>query len=128
MPSSPSYKRKYKQEYAQKGQSGTKGKKDRAARNKARAAAVKKGTVKKGDGKDVGHTKPMKNGGRNSKTKVQSKSTNRSHGGKIGSKAGKAAGARKANASKPKRKPTPKIKLPRPPKPKPKRITTKRKK
>ncbi len=97
MPSSPGYKRNYKQEYAQKGQSGTKGKKDRAARNKARRTAIKKGSAAKGDGKDIGHKKALKNGGSRSvkNTKVQSVKSNRSHGGKIGSRKGKAAGGRK---------------------------------
>ena len=99
MPSAPGYKRNYKQEYSKSSQSSTKAKKDRAARNKARAAAIKKGTVKKGDKIDVGHTTAMKNGGRKSSSYVKSRSANRSHGGKIGSKAGKAAGARKANAT-----------------------------
>ncbi len=73
-------------------------KKNRAARNKARRAAIKSGKAKKGDGKDIGHKKALKNGGSKSlsNTKVQSRSSNRSHGGKIGSKAGKAAGGRKS--------------------------------
>lgn len=96
MPSSPGYKRNYKQEYKTQGAS-TAQKKARAARNKARAQAVKAGKVKKGDGKDVGHVKPLKTtGAKNpSGTRIQSRSTNRSHGGRIGNKAGKAAGGRK---------------------------------
>ena len=88
--------RDYKQEA--KYHATEKQKKNRAARNKARAAAIKKGTAKKGDGKDVGHKKALKNGGSKSvsNTKIQSRSSNRSHGGKIGSKAGKAAGGRKS--------------------------------
>lgn len=72
-------------------------KKNRAARNKARAAAVKKGSASKGDGKDVGHKKALKSGGSKStsNTRVQSRSSNRAHGGRIGSKAGKARGGRK---------------------------------
>ena len=72
-------------------------KKNRAARNQARAVAQKKGSVSKGDGKDVGHKKSLKSGGSKStsNTKVQSRSSNRSHGGRIGSKAGKAKGGRK---------------------------------
>lgn len=91
--------RNYKQEYAQKGQSGAKGKKDRAARNKARRQAIASGKVKKGDSKkDIGHKTALKNGGSRStkNTKVQSTKSNRSHGGKIGSKAGKASGGRKS--------------------------------
>jgi len=49
-------KRNYKKEYA-KFQSSTAQKKKRAARNKARRKALKNGTVKKGDGYDMSHTK-----------------------------------------------------------------------
>jgi hypothetical protein len=72
-------------------------KKNRAARNKARRAMEKKGKVRKGDGKDVGHKTALKNGGSKStkNTKVQSQKSNRSHGGKIGDKKKKAAGGRK---------------------------------
>jgi hypothetical protein len=66
-------KRNYKKEYA-KFQSSTKAKKDRASRNKARRAATKAGRVCKGDGKDVHHTKSVRN---NKATRVMSKSKNR---------------------------------------------------
>lgn len=46
--------RDYKKEYAAT-QGTEKGKKDRAARNKARRMMEKTGRVKKGDGKDVDH-------------------------------------------------------------------------
>ncbi len=62
-------------------------KKKRADRNKARAQAEKAGKVKKGDGKDVDHKKPMRNGGKTTKgnTRVRSKSANRAeNGGKGG--------------------------------------------
>jgi hypothetical protein len=48
--------RNYKREY-KKFQSSEEQKKKRAARNKARRKALKKGTVKKGDGYDMSHTK-----------------------------------------------------------------------
>jgi len=48
--------RNYKKEY-KKFQSSEEQKKKRAARNKARRKALKKGTVKKGDGYDMSHTK-----------------------------------------------------------------------
>lgn len=75
-------KRDYDDEY-KKHQSSTKAKKDRAARNKARRQAIKKGTVSKGDNKDVGHKKPLRNGGSRkvSNTRVQSRSSNRSDNG-----------------------------------------------
>jgi hypothetical protein len=49
-------KRYYKSEY-KKFQSSEEQKKKRAARNKARRKAMKNGTVKKGDGMDMSHTK-----------------------------------------------------------------------
>lgn len=87
----PSKKRNYKQEY-KTSQSSPEQKKRRAQRNKARAAAIKAGRVKKGDGKDIDH--PTRNTA-SKKTRVLSASKNRSHGGKVGSRAGKAAGGRK---------------------------------
>lgn len=54
-------------------------KKNRAARNSARAEAMKEGKVKKGDGKEVAHLKPLSKGGSNSKnnTRVMSREANR---------------------------------------------------
>jgi 5-methylcytosine-specific restriction endonuclease McrA len=54
--------------------------KRRAMRNKARAAMMKAGKVKKGDGKDVDHVKPISKGGKNnlSNLRVDSASDNRS--------------------------------------------------
>ncbi len=48
----------------------------------ARRDMVKKGAVTKGDGQDVGHKKPLSQGGTNSpgNLKVQSKASNRGHG------------------------------------------------
>ena len=83
-------KRNYKKEYK-----NYQGKKDqikrRAQRNKARRAAIKSGRVRKGDGKDVDH--PTRNTA-SKKTRVISASKNRSHGGKVGNRKGKAAGGR----------------------------------
>jgi hypothetical protein len=54
--------RNYKQEYAN--YDGTeKVKKKRAERNKARRMLEREGVVKKGDGKDVDHKKPLSKGG-----------------------------------------------------------------
>lgn len=52
---------------------------NRAKRNAARAEMLKKGKVKKGDGKDVDHTKKLKDGGSNASTnlRVRAKSKNR---------------------------------------------------
>jgi len=59
-------KRNYKKEY-KKFQSSTEQKKKRAARNKANRKAKKQGTIKKGDGYDMAHTK---NGVRKKKASV----------------------------------------------------------
>ena len=55
-------------------------KKNRAARNKARAMMAAKGKVHKGDGKDVAHIKALSKSGLNvlSNMKVESASGNRS--------------------------------------------------
>lgn len=94
MPSSKNYVRDYKQEGSTARKRGDT--KKRAARNKARACAVKAGKAHKGDGKDIGHVKSLKSGGSTSckNTKVQSRSKNRSDGGKS-KHPGKARGGRK---------------------------------
>lgn len=45
--------------------------KNRVKRNKARRMMEKEGKVRKGDGKDVDHKKPIKKGGSNSKSNLQ---------------------------------------------------------
>lgn len=83
--------RDYKREYALY-QGKPEQKKKRAARNKARRAAIAKGTAKKGDGKDVDHKKPLRSGGSTavSNTRVRSRSANRAdNGGKGGRPKGK---------------------------------------
>lgn len=80
--------RDYKKEYANY-HSKPEQKKNRASRNSARAQAEKEGKVKKGDGKDVDHKKPLRSGGGNSKSnlRVRSASANRAdNGGKGGRK------------------------------------------
>lgn len=53
--------------------------KNRAQRNSARAKMMKKGKVKKGDGKDVAHVKAIDKGGSiKDGLRVESRSTNRS--------------------------------------------------
>jgi hypothetical protein len=51
----------------------------RVKNNAARQAAIKAGTVRVGDGKDIAHKKSLENGGDNTKgnTMVQDRSTNR---------------------------------------------------
>lgn len=55
-------------------------KKDRAARNAARRKLMREGVVKKGDGKDVDHKRPLSKGGGNSRSnlRARSASSNRS--------------------------------------------------
>lgn len=79
MPSSKGYKRNYKEEYANY-QGKEEQKKNRAKRNGARRMLEKDGRVRKGDGKDVDHSKPLVKGGGNSRNNlsVKSKSSNRS--------------------------------------------------
>lgn len=68
--------RDYKKEYA--ATHGTeKGKKDRAARNRARAEMMKKGRVRKGDGKEVDHKNFNPRDGRANNLRVVSKAVNR---------------------------------------------------
>jgi len=57
-------------------------KKNRALRNKARAAAMRAGLVKKGDNMDVAHKRSLMKGGSNQSTNVtiQPRSKNRAHG------------------------------------------------
>ena len=56
--------------------------KNRTKRNAARREMEKEGRVRKGDGKDVGHKKPISKGGSNARSnlKVQSRKSNRGHG------------------------------------------------
>lgn len=74
MPSSPNYKRNYREEY-DRYHKKSKQKKRRAQRNGARSEAMRKGKVRLGDGKDVDH---VTNDTSSKKTRVVSKSTNRS--------------------------------------------------
>lgn len=72
--------RNYRSEY-DKYHSSPEQKKKRAARNKARRHMEKAGKVKKGDGKDVHHKKPLAKGGSTTDAKnlaVVPKSKNRS--------------------------------------------------
>jgi len=71
--------RNYKQEYAN--YDGTEAvKKKRAQRNKARRMLEATGAVKKGDGKDVDHKKPLSKGGATviSNLRVKPAASNRS--------------------------------------------------
>ena len=68
------YKHEYNSYHAKPEQ-----KKNRAMRNAARRELQAEGRVSKGDGKDIDHKKPLRNGGSNagSNLRVTSKSKNR---------------------------------------------------
>lgn len=68
-------------EYYEKYHASPEAKRERAARNAARDRMEKKGLVRKGDGKDVDHRKPLSRGGSNddSNLRVQSRAKNRGY-------------------------------------------------
>lgn len=70
--------RDYKDEYARY-QGTSEQKKKRALRNNARRGMIRDGRAKKGDGMEVDHKTPLRNGGSNSKAnlRVIPKSRNR---------------------------------------------------
>ena len=80
MPFQTNGKRDYKKELNWEKTSKPKRVKQRAERNKARAILATEGKVKKGDGKDVDHKKPLSKGGKTTKSnlRVQPASKNRS--------------------------------------------------
>jgi hypothetical protein len=82
MPSSPNYKRNYKQEQKTATERGED--KDRAQRNKARRHAVKKHGKTALTGKDIDHKVPLRAGGstKDSNTRVRSVKSNRSDNGR----------------------------------------------
>ena len=72
--------RNYKKEYRE--YHGTpEQKKNRAQRNAARRELMQEGVVRKGDGKDVDHRKPIDSGGSNTRSnlRVLSKAKNRGY-------------------------------------------------
>lgn len=75
-------KRDYKKEYRNY-HGKPKQRKERAARTRARELMKKKGKVRKGDGKDIDHKKPLRSGGSNgiNNLRVREKSNNRSDNG-----------------------------------------------
>lgn len=76
------YKRDYKMEYRNY-HGKPKQRKERAQRTSARERLMKKGIVKKGDGKDIDHKNPLRNGGSNgiNNLRIRKKSENRSDNG-----------------------------------------------
>ena len=85
--------RNYKREYATY-HSKPEQKKNRAKRNNARRKLEREGSVSKGDGKDVDHSKALRSGGSNTRKnlRVRSKSANRADNGGAG---GRPKGGRK---------------------------------
>lgn len=109
MPSSPNYKRDYKQERRtaiKRGETGVGSKSKDATRHRARRKVEKKLGRKLSPNEHVDHKKSLKSGGGNgtANLRVRDAKSNTSAGGKAGNRAGKAAGARKANAAKARRK------------------------
>jgi len=86
----PNGKRDYKCEYQKYGGASKKGKKDRAARNKARKKAEKLGLVRKGDGMELDHIMPLSLGGSNDQTnwQIMSRTDNRKKGKKWNGRSG----------------------------------------
>ena len=102
MPSKATKARKKKnRDFTQerKTQLSREGKGGERKRAQSQRNAKKSGIRKTGDGSDAGHKKAAKNGGssKSSNLKKQGRNSNRAHGGRIGSKAGKAAGGRKSS-------------------------------
>lgn len=58
--------------------------KNRSERNQARAQLMKEGKVRKGDGKDVDHKKPIRSGGSNSRSNLRVVSASRNRGWRDG--------------------------------------------
>lgn len=69
MPSSPNYKRDYKQENKYKKKPDQV--KKREERNQARSEAIRSGLVRKGDKRQVDHKTPLSKGGSNRKSNLR---------------------------------------------------------
>ena len=78
MPSSKNYKRDYSKNGEGKYQGTKKQIARRSGRNKARREAIRSGSAKKGDGKDVHHRDNNPNNNSSGNTVVRSASSNRS--------------------------------------------------
>lgn len=68
-------------EYYERYHASPEARKERSMRNQARREMEKRGLVRKGDGKDVDHKKPLSRGGTNadSNLRVQSRAENRGY-------------------------------------------------
>lgn len=76
MPSSPNYKRNYRQEAATESPAR---KKARLERNEARRKLIKEGLVHRGDGKEVDHKHPLGKGGSNKRNNLRVRSASANH-------------------------------------------------
>lgn len=112
MPSSPNYVRDYSQERKtaiKRGETSVGSDSKDAIRHRARRAVEKKIGKKLPPTKHVDHKVPLKSGGSNelANLRVRDQHTNTSEGGKMGSRKGKASGAKKGHESRlPTRKPS----------------------
>lgn len=68
--------------YDKKYNARPKQKKNRAKRNAARRKMTRAGRVRKGDGKDVDHKRPLKRGGSNGRKNLRIMSKNKNRGRK----------------------------------------------
>lgn len=101
MPSSPGYKRDYKQERVtakKRGETGVGSESKDATRHRDRRKLEKKIGRKLTSDETVDHKKPLKSGGSSSpkNLRVRSYSDNSRDGGKMGNKAGKSKGGKKS--------------------------------
>jgi 5-methylcytosine-specific restriction endonuclease McrA len=73
------YKKEYREYHSKPEQ-----KENRAQRNAARREMEREGKVRKGDGKDVHHKKPLSSGGSNSRSNLEVTSTKENRGWRKG--------------------------------------------
>lgn len=100
MPSSPGYKRNYKQERLTETPAR---KHARVERNQARAIMIQKGKASVGDGMDVGHIKAIGKGGKTTLANIamQTPASNRSFSRKPSGKMASELSKKEAKAGKP---------------------------
>lgn len=83
MPSSPGYKRDYKEEYrteVKRGEAGTGHDSGSAERHRLRRLAIKKGLIHAGSKEDVDHIKPLSKGGANTISNARARSQHANRG------------------------------------------------
>jgi 5-methylcytosine-specific restriction endonuclease McrA len=80
MPQSPERRAEYNRAYEARPDQ----KKKRAMRNAARRKLMREGLVRKGDGKDVDHKKPLDSGGTNARSNLRVVSVKKNRGWRKG--------------------------------------------